>query len=308
MIFHDAAATIGNTPLVELGRLAKNLPGRIVAKLEMRNPCGSVKDRLGAALIEDAEQRGVLRPGMTPPMTIVEPTGGNTGIGLAHVAAIKGYRLILTMPESMSNERVALLHHLGAEVVLTPGILMTDAVAKAREIVAETHNSLMLDQFTNPANPALHRRTTAVEIWNDTKGDVDFFVAAVGTGGTITGVGEVLKQRKPHARVVAVEPAGAALLSGGVAGKHRMPGIGVGFIPKVLNREIIDEVIAVTDEEAFDCARGLARNEGIVAGISSGAALHAAIAVASCAGSSAKTIVVLLADTGERYISSKLFE
>jgi cysteine synthase A len=185
---------------------------------------------------------------------------------------------------------------------------MTDAVAKAREIVAETHNSLMLDQFTNPANPALHRRTTAVEIWNDTKGNVDFFVAAVGTGGTITGVGEVLKQRKPHARVVAVEPAGAALLSGGVAGKHRMPGIGVGFIPKVLNREIIDEVIAVTDEEAFDCARGLARNEGIVAGISSGAALHAAIAVASCAGSSAKTIVVLLADTGERYISSKLFE
>jgi cysteine synthase len=308
MIFRDTAATIGNTPLVELGRLAKNLPGRILAKLEMRNPCGSVKDRLGAALIEDAEQRGVLRPGMTPPMTIVEPTGGNTGIGLAHAAAIKGYRLILTMPESMSKERVVLLHHLGAEVVLTPGIFMTDAVAKAQQIVAETPNALMLDQFTNPANPALHRRTTAVEIWNDTGGDVDVFVSAVGTGGTITGVGEVLKQRRPDVRVVAVEPAGAALLSGGVAGKHQMPGIGVGFLPKVLKRDIIDEVVAVADEEAFECSRKLARSEGIVAGISSGAALHAAIIVASRAESSGKTIVLLLADTGERYISSKLFE
>jgi cysteine synthase len=308
MIFRDTAATIGNTPLVELGRLAKNLPGRILAKLEMRNPCGSVKDRLGAALIEDAEQRGVLRPGMTPPMTIVEPTGGNTGIGLAHAAAIKGYRLILTMPESMSKERVVLLHHLGAAVVLTPGIFMTDAVAKAQQIVAETPNALMLDQFTNPANPALHRRTTAVEIWNDTGGDVDVFVSAVGTGGTITGVGEVLKQRRPDIRVVAVEPAGAALLSGGVAGKHQMPGIGVGFLPKVLKRDIIDEVVAVADEEAFECSRKLARSEGIVAGISSGAALHAAIIVASRAESSGKTIVLLLADTGERYISSKLFE
>jgi cysteine synthase len=308
MIFRDTAATIGNTPLVELGRLAKNLPGRILAKLEMRNPCGSVKDRLGAALIEDAEQRGVLRPGMTPPMTIVEPTGGNTGIGLAHAAAIKGYRLILTMPESMSKERVVLLHHLGAAVVLTPGIFMTDAVAKAQQIVAETPNALMLDQFTNPANPALHRRTTAVEIWNDTGGDVDVFVSAVGTGGTITGVGEVLKQRRPDVRVVAVEPAGAALLSGGVAGKHQMPGIGVGFLPKVLKRDIIDEVVAVADEEAFECSRKLARSEGIVAGISSGAALHAAIIVASRAESSGKTIVLLLADTGERYISSKLFE
>lgn len=245
---------------------------------------------------------------MTPPMTIVEPTGGNTGIGLAHVAAIKGYRLILTMPESMSKERVALLHHLGAEVVLTPGILMTDAVAKARQIVAETPNALMLDQFTNPANPGLHRRTTAIEIWDDVEGDVDVFVSAVGTGGTITGVGELLKQRKHGVRIVAVEPAGAALLSGGVAGKHQMPGIGVGFIPKVLNREIIDEVVAVADEDAFECSRKLARSEGIVAGISSGAALHAAIIVASRAESSDKIIVVLLADTGERYISSKLFE
>jgi len=307
MIFHDAAATIGNTPLVELRRLGKNLPGRIVAKLEMRNPCGSVKDRLGAALIEDAEQRGALRRGMTPAMTIVEPTGGNTGIGLAHVAAIKGYRLILTMPESMSAERVALLRHLGAQVVLTPGILMTDAVAKAQQIVAETPNALMLDQFTNPANPALHRRTTAVEIWDHTAGNVDAFVSAVGTGGTITGVGEALKQRKPDVRIVAVEPTGAALLSGGTAGKHQMPGIGVGFIPKVLNRDILDEVIAVADDEAFECSRRLARTEGIVAGVSSGAALHAAIVVASRAESASKTIVVLLADTGERYISSALF-
>jgi cysteine synthase len=304
MIFRDASATIGKTPLVELGRLANNLPGRVVAKLEMRNPCGSVKDRLGAALIEDAERRGSLRPGMT----IVEPTGGNTGIGLAHVAAIKGYRLILTMPESMSRERVALLRHLGAEVVLTPGILMTDAVAQAQKIVDETPNALMLDQFTNPANPALHRQTTGVEIWDDAEGKVDVFVCAVGTGGTITGVGELLKRRKPDVRIVAVEPSGAALLSGGTAGKHQMPGIGVGFIPKVLNRDIIDEIISVTDEEAFECSRKLARKEGIVAGISSGAALHAALMVASRIESSEKTIVVLLADTGERYISSRLFE
>jgi len=304
MIFRDASATIGKTPLVELGRLANNLPGRVVAKLEMRNPCGSVKDRLGAALIEDAERRGSLRPGMT----IVEPTGGNTGIGLAHVAAIKGYRLILTMPESMSRERVALLRHLGAEVVLTPGILMTDAVAQAQKIVDETPNALMLDQFSNPANPALHRQTTAVEIWDDANGNVDVFLSAVGTGGTITGVGELLKRRKPDVRIVAVEPSGAALLSGGTAGKHQMPGIGVGFIPKVLNRDIIDEVISVTDEEAFECSRKLARKEGIVAGISSGAALHAALMVASRIESSEKTIVVLLADTGERYISSRLFE
>jgi cysteine synthase A len=303
MIFRDAAATIGKTPLVDLGRLANNLPGRVVAKLEMRNPCGSVKDRLGVALIEDAERRGLLRPGMT----IVEPTGGNTGIGLAHIAAIKGYRLILTMPESMSRERVALLHYLGAEVVLTPGILMTDAVGEARKIVAGTPGTMMLDQFTNPANPEVHRRTTAVEIWDGTGGNVDVFVSAVGTGGTITGVGEALKQRKPAVRIVAVEPTGAALLSGGTAGKHAMPGIGVGFIPQVLNREIIDEVIAVTDEEAFECSRRLARSEGIVAGISSGAALHAALIVASRVGSSEKTIVVLLADTGERYISSRLF-
>jgi cysteine synthase len=304
MIFDSAAATVGRTPLVELKRLGKGLAGRVVAKLEMRNPCGSVKDRLGVALVEDAERRGVLRPGMT----IVEPTGGNTGIGLAHACAIRGYGLILTMPDSMSRERVALLRYLGAEVVLTPGILMGDAVAEAKRIAQERADTVMLDQFTNPANPELHRQTTAVEIWDDTEGDVDVFVSAVGTGGTITGVGEVLKQRKPGVLIVAVEPSGAALLSGGSAGKHQMPGIGVGFIPSVMNRDIIDEVIVVTDEEAFECSRTLARREGIVAGVSSGAALHAALKIAEREQSAGKMIVVLLADTAERYISSNLFK
>lgn len=304
MIFDSAAVTVGRTPLVELKRLGRGLPARVVAKLEMRNPCGSVKDRLGVALVEDAERRGVLRPGMT----IVEPTGGNTGIGLAHACAIKGYRLILTMPDAMSRERVALLRYLGAEVVLTPGILMGDAVAEAKRIARETPDTVMLDQFTNPANPELHRRTTAVEIWDDTEGSVDVFVSAVGTGGTITGVGEVLKQRKPGARIVAVEPSGAALLSGGSAGKHQMPGIGIGFIPNVLNRDVIDEVIAVSDEEAFECSRRLARREGIIAGVSSGAALYAALQIAGRKTSAGKLIVVLLADTAERYISSNLFE
>jgi len=269
----------------------------------MRNPCASVKDRVGVSLIEDAERRGVLRPGMT----LVEATGGNTGIGLAFAAAIRGYRLILTMPETMSTERVALLRHLGAEVVLTPGILMGEAVARAMQIVGETPNAIMLDQFRNPANPEVHRRTTAVEVWEDTQGAVDVFVSAVGTGGTITGVGEVLKQRKPSVRVVAVEPAEAAVLSGGPVGNHRIPGIGVGFIPAVLNRTILDEVIAVTDEEAVECTRRLARKEGILAGVSSGAALHAALTVASRPDASGKMIVVLLADTGERYVTTSLF-
>ncbi|MCC7316654.1 MAG: cysteine synthase A [Planctomycetes bacterium] len=303
MVHPDASGTIGQTPMVELGRLARGLPGRIVAKLEMRNPCGSVKDRVGKALIVDAENRGVLRPGMT----LVEATGGNTGIGLAFAAAIRGYRLMLTMPESMSSERVALLRHLGAQVVLTPGILMEDAVARAEQLVKETPGSIILDQFKNPANPEIHRRTTAVEIWEDSKGAVDVFVSAVGTGGTITGVGEVLKQRKPSVRVVAVEPAGAALLSGRTAGKHQMPGIGVGFIPEVLNRSILDEVIAVTDDEAFACTRRLAQQEGIMAGISSGAALHAALALARRMDSDGKLIVVLLADTAERYVTTPLF-
>lgn len=269
----------------------------------MRNPCGSVKDRVGVALIEDAERRSVLHPGMT----LVEATGGNTGIGLAFAAATRGYRLVLTMPETMSTERVALLHYLGAEVVLTPGILMGDAVARANQLLQDIPGAIMLDQFRNPANPEIHRRTTAVEVWEDTEGAVDVFVAGVGTGGTITGVGEVLKERKAGVRIVAVEPAGAAVLSGGSVGNHRIPGIGVGFIPEILNRSILDEVTAVTDEEAFACARRLAREEGIMAGVSSGAALHAALAVAALPDAAGKTIVVLLADTAERYVTTALF-
>jgi cysteine synthase A len=303
MIYASAVETVGGTPLVELSRLARGLRARIVGKLEMRNPAGSVKDRLGVALIEDAERRSVLKPGMT----IVEATGGNTGVGLAFAAAIRGYRLILTMPDSMSKERVALLRQYGAEIVLTPGILMTDAVTRAREITAKTPGAINLDQFSNPANPALHRRTTGVEIWDDTGGAVDIVVSAVGTGGTITGVGELLKERKPAVKAVAVEPAGAAVLSGGPAGGHQMPGIGVGFVPQVLNRRIVDEVIVVSDEEAFACARRLAREEGILAGVSSGAALQAALRLAArpqCAG---QLIVVIICDTGERYVSSALF-
>jgi cysteine synthase A len=303
MIFPDVIATAGRTPMVELARVAKGLAGRVVAKLEMRNPCGSVKGRLGAALIDDAEGRGILRAGMT----LVEATGGNTGIGLAHVAAVRGYRLILTMPEIMSKERIALLRHLGAEVALTPGILMVEAVARAQQIVKEIPGAIMLDQFNNPANPEIHRRTTALEIWEETEGVVDVFVCAVGTGGTITGVGEVLQERKPGAHVVAVEPANAAVLSGGVARNHQIPGIGVGFIPRVLNRSILDEVIAVSDEDAFAAARRLACEEGILAGASSGAALHAALAVASRNESAGKMIIVLLADTAERYITTALF-
>ena len=303
MVFSDVTATVGKTPIVELGRIAKGLPARIVAKLEMRNPCGSVKDRVGLALIEDAERAGRLRPGAT----LVEATGGNTGIGLAFVAAVRGYRLTLTMPETMSKERVALLRHLGAEVVLTPGILMTEAVARAQQIVSETPGAIMLDQFKNPANPEVHRRTTALELWEETRGAIDVFVCAVGTGGTITGVGEVLKQRKPGVRVVAVEPARAAVLSGRPAQNHQIPGIGVGFIPGVLNRSILDEVIAVSDEEAFACARRLAKQEGILAGPSSGAALQAALTLASRKEAAGKVIAVLLADTGERYITTTLF-
>jgi cysteine synthase len=303
MTYPNLIATVGKTPLVELERLAKNLPGRIFGKLEMRNPCANVKDRVAVALVQDAEARGVLKPGMT----IVEATGGNTGVGLGFVSAIRGYELILTMPETMSVERVALLRQLGAKVVLTPGILMNDAVARAEQIAKEIPGAIILDQFKNPANPEIHRKTTAIEIWEDTQGAVDCFVSAVGTGGTITGVGEVLKQRKPDVRIIAVEPANAAVLSGRKAGNHQIPGIGIGFVADVMNRSILDEVIAVTDEDAFSCARRLAREEGIIAGASSGAALHAALAVAGRKEALGKVIVVILADTGERYITTSLF-
>jgi cysteine synthase len=303
MTYPNLIATVGKTPLVELQRLARNLPGRIFGKLEMRNPCANVKDRVAVALVQDAEARGLLKPGMT----IVEATGGNTGVGLGFVSAIRGYRLILTMPETMSVERVVLLRQLGAKVVLTPGILMNDAVARAKQIAKEIPGAIILDQFKNPANPEIHRRTTAIEIWEDTEGAVDCFVSAVGTGGTITGVGEVLKQRKPEVRVIAVEPANAAVLSGGAAGNHQIPGIGIGFVADVMNRSILDEVIAVTDEDAFSCARRLACEEGIIAGASSGAALHAALALAGRKETAGKIIVVILADTGERYITTSLF-
>jgi cysteine synthase A len=302
-ILADITASVGRTPVIELSRVARGLPGRVVAKLEMRNPLGSVKDRVGVALVDDAERRGILQPGMT----LIEPTGGNTGIGLALVAAIRGYRLVLTMPETMSRERVALLRHLGAEVFLTPGILMGDAIAKAEQLVKTTTGAIMLDQFRNPANSEIHRRTTALEIWEDTAGGVDVFVSAVGTGGTITGVGEVLKNRKPGVRVVAVEPVGAAALSGGPIGSHSIPGIGVGFVPEVLNRAILDEVVPVTDEDAMAGARRLAREEGVLAGVSSGAALHAALTIAARDDAAGKLIVVVLADTGERYITTSLF-
>jgi cysteine synthase A len=302
-IYPEASKTVGHTPLVELSRLTHGMPGRVAAKLEMRNPAGSVKDRLGVALIEDAEARGVLRPGMT----IVEATGGNTGIGLAFAAAIRGYKLILVMPESMSAERVALLNQYGAKILLTPGIFMTDAVARAREL-AKTPGCIYLDQFSNPANVTLHRTHTGPEIWEDSAGIVDVFVSAVGTGGTLTGVGAFLKDQNPSIRLVAVEPSGAAVLSGRPLGCHQMPGIGVGFIPPILDRTLIDEIIAVDDQSAFACARALARREGILAGVSAGAALFAALAIAKRQAALGKLIVVLLPDTGERYISSNLFE
>lgn len=302
MIYPDVSALIGRTPLVELSRLAESVEGRLLGKLEMLNPCGSVKDRLGLALMEDAERRGVLQPGGT----LVEATGGNTGIGLASVAAIRGYRLIVTMPESMSGERAALLRYLGADVRLTPGILMTDAVALARELSEAIPGAVLADQFRNPANTALHRRTTAEEIWADTGAQVDVFVSAVGTGGTLTGVAEVLRERRPSVHIVAVEPAGAAVLSGRPAGQHQMPGIGVGFIPPLLNLSVIDEVIAVEDAEAITAARRLGQREGISAGVSSGAALHAALTVLGRKEMAGKTAVVILADTGDRYLTSGL--
>jgi cysteine synthase A len=304
-IYEDITQTIGRTPLVELRRLAPAGGARVVAKLEFFNPLSSVKDRIGLAMIEAAEREGTVRPGAT----LVEPTSGNTGIALAFVAAAKGYRLILTMPETASVERRRLMRLLGAELVLTPGPEgMAGAIARAEAIVAEVPGAVMPQQFKNPANPDVHRRSTAEEIWSDTDGLVDIFVGGVGTGGTITGVGQVLKARRPAVRMVAVEPSASPVLSGGAKGPHKIQGIGAGFVPEVLDRSIIDEIVTVADEDAFRTARLLARSEGIPAGISSGAAVHAALQVAARPENAGKLLVVLLPSSGERYLSTALIE
>jgi cysteine synthase A len=302
-VAESAIDLIGNTPLLRLSRIGKGLPCVILGKLEAKNPLGSVKDRIAWAMIREAERQGLLRPGGV----VVEPTSGNTGIGLAFVCAIRGYRCILVMPETMSLERRAILQALGAELVLTPGEEgMAGAVRVAQELVRR-YQAFMPQQFENPANPNIHEETTAEEIWRDTEGKVDIFVAGVGTGGTITGVGRALKARKPSVKVIAVEPAASPVLSGGKPGRHRIQGIGAGFVPKVLDLSLVDEIVAVTDEEAAETARKLARLEGLLLGISSGAAVAAALKVAArpeCAG---KILVVILPDTGERYLSTGLY-
>ncbi len=305
-IFADITETVGGTPLVELRRISPEGGARIVAKLESFNPLSSVKDRIGVSMIAAAEKAREISPGET---TLIEPTSGNTGIALAFAAAARGYRLVLTMPETMSVERRDLLRMLGAEVVLTPGSEgMVGAIARAEQLVAETPGAVMPQQFQNPANPDIHRQTTAEEIWADTDGEVDIVVAGVGTGGTITGIGQVLKPRRPSLWMVAVEPADSPVLSGGDPGAHTIQGIGAGFVPDVLDRGVIDEVVQVHGEDALDATRQLARTEGILAGISSGAAVHAAREVAARPEHAGKLIVVILPDTGERYLSTGLFQ
>ena len=305
-IYKNAAELVGNTPLLEVGNIEKNLglEAKILVKLEYFNPAGSAKDRIALNMIEDAEARGVLKPGAV----IIEPTSGNTGIGLASLAAIKGYKVILTMPETMSVERRNILKAYGAEIVLTDGSKgMNGAIAKANELAAEYENSFIPGQFENPANPEIHRKTTGPEIWNDTDGQVDIFVAGVGTGGTITGVGEYLKSQKPDVQVVAVEPATSPVLSPGKSGPHKIQGIGAGFVPKALNTEVYNEVIPVENEDAFATGKLIAKHEGILVGISSGAALYAAIELAKRPENKGKTIVALLPDSGDRYYSTPLF-
>ena len=304
-IYTDISRTTGHTPLVRVNRLGAGSGAALLAKVEAFNPLSSVKDRIGTAILDDAEKRGLIKEGTV----IIEPTSGNTGVALAFICAARKYRLILTMPDTMSAERRQILKILGAELVLTEGARgMKGAVEKAAELQAATPGSIIAGQFTNPANPEIHRRTTAEEIWADSGGKVDYFVAGVGTGGTITGVGEVLKARKPGVKIVAVEPADSPVLSGGKPGPHKIQGIGAGFIPAVLNRGVIDEIITVSNQDAGETARRLAREEGLFAGISSGAAMWAALAVAARPEAAGKTIVVVLPDTGERYLSTWLFE
>jgi len=304
-IFDDITKTIGNTPLVRLTRIARGTRAAVLAKLEFFNPLSSVKDRIGVAMLDAAEKEGLLKKDTV----IVEPTSGNTGIALAFAAAARGYKLILTMPETMSMERRHLLQIFGAELVLTPGSEgMKGAVNKAEELTSSLPNTFMPQQFKNPANPEIHRKTTAEEIWDDTEGKVDILVSGVGTGGTITGVSEVIKKRKKEFKAIAVEPETSPVLSRGTAGPHKIQGIGAGFVPQVLNREIIDEIITVSDENAGSTARLLAKTEGILAGISSGAALWAALEVAKRDESDGKLLVVVLPDTGERYLSTWLFK
>ena len=304
-IAQDITKTIGNTPLVRLNRVTDGAKATVLAKLESCNPCSSVKDRIGVSMIDAAEKAGLLTEGVT----IIEPTSGNTGIALAFVCAARGYRLIITMPETMSVERRKLLKFFGAEIVLTPGPLgMRGAIQKAEELARETPGMFMPQQFKNPANPDAHRRATAEEIWRDTDGNVDVLVAGVGTGGTITGVGEVFKKRKPGFRVIAVEPADSPVLSGGKPGPHAIQGIGAGFVPDILNMSVIDEILTVSKEDAFAMARRLAREEGILAGISAGANVWAAVQVARKPENEGKVIVTVICDTGERYLSTPLFD
>ena len=305
-IYTAADQLIGHTPLLELTHIEKEqqLPAHIIAKLEYFNPAGSVKDRIAKKMIDDAEEKGLLKEGSV----IIEPTSGNTGIGLAAVAAAKGYRIIIVMPETMSVERRQLMKAYGAELVLTEGAKgMKGAIAKAQELAAQTPDSFIPGQFTNPANPSAHRATTGPEIWNDTDGTVDIFVAGVGTGGTLTGVGEYLKSQNPNVKVVAVEPAGSPVLSKGVAGAHKIQGIGAGFVPDTLNTKIYDEIITVENEDAFATGRELARKEGLLVGISSGAAVWAAAQLAKRPENQGKRIIVLLPDTGDRYLSTPMF-